>query len=375
MHGWILVISREEAAMAREKGNTGLRGGLRLRNGIYNFRFKFKGEVVSGSTDCRDRKSAERWLLQFRSKLALENINLKETKIPTFGDCYDLWTKGRAPRLAETSLKMYRSHWRRVWSPWKDVRLTELQPHIDALYTAYKTGHADASQREMFSKLKSILNFAKERCIHNLPFDFPLVKVSHAPKVVLVGDEITTLFDHLNKIANLQQQVLIRSMFHLGLRVSEAYNLRWSGYDEARRTYTFIGKGGKEATLPVIDEMAEWFAKLPRVSDLMCPRPSRPDLPRATKYTDEVLKQAAAMMGLIGFSHHRLRASIATHLLNKGVPPTQVQAILRHESIHTTVAHYYQQDLKSLRTAMEAHHISTRPTDPDTFPKIIPFAC
>lgn len=360
--------------MAREKGNTGLRGGLRLRNGIYNFRFKFKGEVISGSTDCRDRKSAERWLLQFRSKLALENINLKETKIPTFGDCYDLWTKGRAPRLAETSLKMYRSHWRRIWSPWANIKLTDLQPHIDALYISHKIGHSDASQREMFSKLKSILNFAKERCIHNLPFDFPKIKVSHAPKVVLVDDEITTLFGHLDKIANLQQQVLIRSMFHLGLRVSEAYNLRWSGYDEARRTYTFIGKGGKESTLPVIDEMAEWFARLPKISDLMCPRTDRPDLPRATKYTDEVLKQAAAMMGLIGFSHHRLRASLATHLLNKGIPPTQVQAILRHESIHTTVAHYYQQDLKTLRSAMEAHHISTRPTDPVPPPKIVPFA-
>ena len=61
--------------------------------------------MVSGSTDCRDRKSAERWLLQFRSKLALENINLKETKIPTFGDCYDLWTKGRAPRLGALLLE------------------------------------------------------------------------------------------------------------------------------------------------------------------------------------------------------------------------------------------------------------------------------
>jgi len=313
--------------MARERGNTGLRSGLRLRKGIYNYRFKFKGEVMSGSTDCRDRKSAELWLLKYRSKLGLENIDLKQTQVPSFGECWDLWKKARAPRLAETSLKMYRSHWRRVWSPWKDTRLVDLQSNIDALYIAYKDGHADASQREMFSKLKSILNFAKERCIHNLPFDFPEVKVGHAPKVVLVEDEITTLFGHLDRIANLQQQVLIRSCFHLGLRVREAYNLRWSGYDVARKTYTFIGKGNQEATLPVIDEMAEWFARLPRLGDLMCSRPGRPDLPRATKYTDGVLKQAAAMMGLTSFSHHRLRASLATHLLNKGVPPAQVQAL------------------------------------------------
>ena len=41
MRGWILVISLEEAAMAREKGNTGLRGG----NGIYHFRSMYHGRV------------------------------------------------------------------------------------------------------------------------------------------------------------------------------------------------------------------------------------------------------------------------------------------------------------------------------------------
>lgn len=339
-------------------GNTGprkdgkLKNGLRLRNGIWHYRFMLNGELVVGSTGCSDRRSAETYLLRLKSSLALEGIDVRRKKKVTFGECYDLWMKVKGPRVSPTTLKMFRCHWNRLWHPWKNVPLDELQPLIDELYTTYKLDHAPASQREMFVKVGSILKLARERCLHNLPFDLPLINVPKKPKVVMHEDEIDTFFRHLDAIANLHQQVIVHSMYLLGLRRFEAYELRFDRYDEKNRTYTVEGKGGKVETLPVIEEMAELFAKLPRLGRYMCPR-NRHDAPHGEKYTDHVVKQAAAAMGFMDWSHHRLRGSLATNLLNKGVPLVQVQAIMRHSSAQTTAQYYYEQDLKNMRTALE----------------------
>ena len=126
--------------------------------------------------------------------------------------------------------------------------------------------HAIASQRGMLVKIGS-MKFARERCLHNIPFDLPQITVPKKPKAILHEDEIETFFGHLDKIANLHQQVMVRAMYLLGLRRFEASELRWDRYDERARTYTVVGKGGKVETLPVVEEMAEWFSKRPRLGE------------------------------------------------------------------------------------------------------------
>lgn len=96
--------------------------------------------------------------------------------------------------------------------------------------------------------------------------------VTKKPKVVMHEDEIDQFFHHLDKIANLHQQVMVRAIYWLGLRRIEAYELRWDRYDERNQTYTVLGKGGKVETLPVVEEMALWFQRLPRLGRYMCPR-------------------------------------------------------------------------------------------------------
>ncbi len=341
-----------------------LKNGLRLRKGIWHYRFMLEGKLIVGSTGCSDRRSAETYLLRLKSSLALEGIDVRRKKKVTFGECYDLWMKAKGPRVSPTTLRMFRSHWNRMWCHWKNLPLDELQPKIDELYTTYKLDHALASQREMFVKVGSVLKFARERCLHNLPFDLPQISVPKKPKVVMHEDEIETFFHHLDKIANLQQQTMVRAMHYLGLRRFEAYELRWDRYDERNQTYTVEGKGGKVETLPVIEEMSEWFARLPRLGRYMCPRKNH-DTPHGEKYTDHVVKQAAAAMGFTNWSHHRLRGSLATNLLNRGVPLVQVSAIMRHSSQQTTAQYYYEQDLKNMRAAMEKARPEPSP-EPDS---------
>ena len=329
-----------------------LKNGLIRKNGIWHYRFVHQAKLITGSTGCRDRESGRLFLLRVRSSLELEGVDVRKKKKVTFGECFDLWMTAKAPRVAPDTIKMFESHWRRIWFHWKNLPLTELQPRIDELYASYKRDHAAASQREMFVKIGSILKLARDRCLHTIPFDLPQIDVPKKPKVVMHDDEIETFFMHLDKIANLHQQVMVRSMYWLGLRRIEAYELRWDRYDERNQTYTVDGKGGKVETLPVVEEMAEWFQRLPRQGKYMCPRAGH-DAIHGEGYTDQVVKQAAAAMGYTKWSHHRLRGSLATNLLNRGIPLIKVAAIMRHSSPSTTAQFYYEQDLKSMREAME----------------------
>jgi integrase len=346
-----------------------LKGGLKLRKGVWHYRFMFESKMITGSTGCHDRRSAETYLLRLKSSMALEAIDVRKKKKVTFGECYDLWMTAKGPRVAPGTIKMFESHWRCIWFHWKDLPLDELQPRIDELYSSYKRDHAIASQREMFVKIGSILKFARERCLHNLPFDLPQITVPKKPKVVMHEDEIDQFFHHLDKIANLHQQVMVRAMYWLGLRRIEAYELRWDRYDERAQTYTVLGKGGKVETLPVVEEMALWFARLPRLGRYMCPRNGHDSI-HGEGYTDQVVKRAAAAIGYTTWSHHRLRGSLATNLLNRGIPLIKVAAIMRHSSPSTTAQFYYEQDLKSMREAMEK---PTPAPDPEPVSNVVPF--
>ena len=304
------MAKRKTKVMDPDEVDGKLKNGLIRKNGIWHYRFMFQGKLINGSTGCQDRESARLYLLRLRSAMELEGIDVRRRNKVTFGECYDLWMKAKGPRVAPTTIKMFMSHWRCTWHEWKDITLDQLQPKIDELYSSYKLNHSLASQRGMFVKIKCILNFARERCLHNLPFDLHHISVPKKPKVVMHEDEIETFFHHLDQIANLHQQVMVRSMYWLGLRRFEAYELQWEFYDERSKTYTVEGKGGKVETLPVVEEMAEWFAKLPRLGRYMCPRDGHDSI-HGEKYTDHVVKQAAAAMGFKNWNHHRLRGSLA----------------------------------------------------------------
>jgi len=141
---------------------------------------------------------------------------------------------------------------------------------------------------------------------------------------VLDDEEINLFFAHVDRLGNLHQQILIRCLFYLGLRISECLRIHWDDFDEQAMTFRVDErqKSGKISYIPVVKEMAEWFAKQPRKSgQLMCPGKWGPHTPR---FTDIVIKKASKAMGLrVPMTHHRLRASLAAwqhHFHEKGCP-------------------------------------------------------
>ncbi|WP_285605821.1 tyrosine-type recombinase/integrase [Geothrix edaphica] len=344
--------------MARETSSntTSLVDGLRFdRDGIYRYRFMHEGMIHQGSTGFSDFMGATQRLGEIRQRLRSERRDQESQAkpAPTFGDAYYFWLKVMGPRVSWKSVQMMESHWRQTWHQWRDLDLEGLQPVLDAHYNKCRTKYAQSTMAAHFNRISAILKFSGERGLHRIEFDLPKIKVPHTPKLVLTEDQVKVFFAHLDQFANLHQSVMVRTMYYLGLREQESYRLRWSCYDDKHQTYTIDQqKSGEVSVLPVVEEMADWFARLPRLGTYMCPRDKR-DEPHGSKYTTRPFKRAVAEMGLPStFCHHRLRATLATVLVKKGVPLEMIRKLLRHASVETCVAWYIETDIQDMRSAL-----------------------
>jgi len=337
------------------KKKSGLKDGLRLRgSGIYHFRFMHRGSLRTGSTGCRDLRSAQAFLLRYRSSLALDHFDLRIAPSSTFQEAFDLYLKVKTPHLAAKTLYNLKKNMEHHWSGFKDALLKDMQSHLDALFPVLKGKLSPGSQRLVFARLRGVLELARRRGLHNTPLEYPAIDIARDRKLVLDDDEIDVFFAHVDRLGNLHQQVLIRCLFYLGLRISECLRIGWDDYDEQAMTFRVDErqKSGKISYIPVVPEMAEWLAKLPRrKGELICPGKWGQHTPR---YTDYIIKKASAAMGLqVPMTHHRLRASLATSLLRKGVSLAVVARILRHADAGSVcMNHYWEEGVQDLREGL-----------------------
>lgn len=73
---------------AERKDERKLRRGLKKKGLVYHYRFQVKGQLLTGSTGCYDRASAELYVLRLKSAMALEGIDVRKKKKVTFGECF-----------------------------------------------------------------------------------------------------------------------------------------------------------------------------------------------------------------------------------------------------------------------------------------------
>jgi integrase/recombinase XerD len=140
-----------------------------------------------------------------------------------------------------------------------------------------------------------------------------------------------------------RHDLLDRTWFYLlseaGLRISEVCDLRLGNVDlAAQRLVVRQAKNNRDRTIPLSSPLqAALTAYLPV---------------RGTAHTDHLLihRQRAVQEGLIRYrlhrygqqaqvevAPHRLRHTLATRLLNEGMPITSLQLLLGHEKLETTL--------------------------------------
>ena len=132
--------------------------------------------------------------------------------------------------------------------------------------------------------------------------------------------------------------VLLKTLFLTGARVSEFVSIKVEDfYFDEQMILIRKGKGGKSRYVPILPELAQelqTYLNGRRIGYIF-------ESNRHTKFTprriQQIVKETAGRAGITKKVHpHLLRHTVATFLLEKGMPLEQIQKFLGHSKIETT---------------------------------------
>lgn len=171
---------------------------------------------------------------------------------------------------------------------------------------------------------------------------------------------------------------LLRGLWESGLRLGEALNLSWDIDGTIRPQWNKRGlpvllipakmqknrKAMEVPTTPAFVALLEETPKDDRTGWVFRPRQlrrhSRPTLHRTSRIITAIGKAANVIVNAAGkpASAHDLRRSFGQRLADAGLPPRDLQAIMRHASFTTTEA-YYLRDRVQDQAARIAKYLGT----------------
>lgn len=161
------------------------------------------------------------------------------------------------------------------------------------------------------------------------------------PKV-LTYDEVMKLLKIPNKDAptGYRNFCMILLMYRAGLRVSEVIGLRTKQIDWRNSQLRVIGKGNKERLIPiegwVLEALRKWKKIRPkkRAKEFFT---TLKGTPVQRRYVNAMLERYSRRANIQHVHPHMLRHTFATDLLNDGFNIREVQQLLGHENLSTTM--------------------------------------
>ncbi|MCP4684240.1 MAG: tyrosine-type recombinase/integrase [bacterium] len=225
-----------------------------------------------------------------------------------------------------------------------DLRRTHLQHFVDTRLTS---GISPSTVNRELSELWALLRYYEERGVAICPSVFRIPR----PKE---GERLPRFLSE-EAYRRLEQQViqatqtgtrddwLNRAWFYLlseaGLRLGEVRDLRLGDIDlAAQRLLVRAGKGNRDRSVPLSPKL---LTSLRNYLPLRGPAQSD----HLLLYREQPLKptfiqgrlRRCGQQVCVNVSPHRLRHTLATRLLNEGMPITSLQRFLGHEHVATTL--------------------------------------
>lgn len=197
--------------------------------------------------------------------------------------------------------------------------------------------------------LNALKFFYEEVLNRRLTVNIRYLKVPQRLPEFLTQEEVKLL---LNNIANKKHLLMIIVMYSSGMRVSELLNLKvkdlqlFEGYGWVR-----AGKGGKDRVFIIADklrnELERWVSNMNSEGFVFSNKGKR----MSAQTVRLILKKATKLSGITKNIHpHTLRHSFSTHLLENGYAVTDLQPLLGHSKLETTLVYTHLARPKLLTT-------------------------
>ena len=241
--------------------------------------------------------------------------------------------QGLRPRTIQTYQFCTNQFFRRCTKDPIQVNKRDLQAYLDYLLEKDTPGNT-------LNVHLNALKFFYEQILHRkLTVNISFSKTSQRLPEFLTQEETTCL---LNAIRNPKHKLLIRMLYSSGMRISELLNLKVRDLDlQNRHGWVRNGKRGKDRPFIIAqslnEELKQWVTGKNPDQWLFTGWNNSP-------YDDssirEILKKSAKEARIIKkVRPHMLRHSFATHLLENGYALTDVQPLLGHSRLETTLVY------------------------------------
>ncbi len=187
----------------------------------------------------------------------------------------------------------------------------------------------------------------RKHIINNNPFNYYSFRVNKQNKKtrdILTKNEIEILYESVKTI---KEKILLHLCYGCGLRALEVQRINIEDIKtEQNLVVVTRGKNNQYRAIPITKNMANDFIKYLRYRRrqstrsealLLNEKGTRLQSYSARKMLDKLLKRSGINADeKREITLHSLRHSIATHLLENGMPVAQVQQLLGHKQMETT---------------------------------------
>ena len=324
--------------------------------GTWLYCFKVNGKICKGSTRAKDRPTALRILAEKRKGVVLEQQGL-QGHIPTVNELAKIWQTSHLEIHSQSHLRSVEGIIRLWVAPLiGEIRIDRVTTSMieEARQGILNSGRSPVTANLMVRSVRLLWRFAlRLGYIENLPFVVHQMKVQRKPRPVLSIAVVKDFFRLVEEnCRNPQIVVMLKVMVGLGLRQSEALGMRWEWFSQDQRTYT-VGKAkGKDArVLPIPTWLWDAIHSMPKTLSAWV-FPAKDGKPHRNNFLTKPIAIGAMKLKLGHLTQHRLRATFATLHAQAGTPITEIQSMLGHKCITTTMI-YIETNLDAKRRAQD----------------------
>ena len=217
--------------------------------------------------------------------------------------------------------------------------------------TPYRLKIATQSKKTIAKKISALRSFFE--FLENDGYKFKIVGDEHikVPKTLPKPINLEHIKEAL-KIANLEEFTAIMIIFSLGLRISEAINIKLE--DIKGEWISITGKGNKTRMIPIHPKLKDILKKYIEIYKPQKYLFEKDGIKMNDNQLRYIIQKPFKKIG-IHITPHQLRHSFATYMLEKGARITDVSELLGHEFISTTQIYTKLSNSLKLKNYLKAH--------------------
>ncbi len=138
---------------------------------------------------------------------------------------------------------------------------------------------------------------------------------------------------------NVRNRAIVEFLYSTGCRVSEVVDIDLDKIDFSRNSVIVTGKGKKQREVYVTNKAMYWLKLYlsSRKDNNTALFTGKGNMRLCKAGIESILRNIGIKAGVSKVHPHRFRRTIATDLINKGMPVQEVQQLLGHNNLNTTM--------------------------------------